>query len=132
MISLAFALMSGWHRRLYEIIFIKRNESANILKCISIFAVVFIHSAFIFHIAGDVAKTMSDVCHFCIPVFIFLLACFFEMSLKGSDSAGDIIKERLRRIIVPCVFWTIFYKCSSEVWTVIGQVLQLWKMSEML
>ncbi|MDT3402473.1 acyltransferase [Mucilaginibacter terrae] len=91
-----------------------RSASLDILKVISIIAVVFIHGNSMikfnptaFDISHQGIKMWADAFRFCVPVFIFLWAFFAEKSLikKGSGSSFS----RFFKLLIPFLFWSAVY-----------------------
>lgn len=91
-----------------------RLATPDILKVVSIFAVVFIHGFTLFpfspstvdfnHSQIGLAASMS---RFCVPVFIFLWAYFMEKSILKRGTG--IVMERFYKLLLPFVFWTLIY-----------------------
>jgi len=92
----------------------KRNASADILKAMSIFAVVFIHGSFLipvsqsrYDIDSESLRFLGHMLRFCVPVFIFLWAYFTEKSvLKSSEKT---YYNRIYKLFIPFVFWSSVY-----------------------
>lgn len=91
-----------------------RSASLDILKVISIIAVVFIHGNSMikfnptgFDISHEGVKMWADAFRFCVPVFIFLWAYFAEKSLikRGPGSSFS----RIFKLLIPFVFWSAVY-----------------------
>ena len=93
---------------------LKRNASADILKAISIFAVVFIHGSSIIPVVSskfDVSEAamlfFKHAFRFCVPIFIFLWAYFAEKSVVKSGK--DTSWKRLYKLFIPFLFWSLVY-----------------------
>lgn len=93
---------------------VTRLASPDILKAVSIFAVVFIHgSGLISFRPSDFDFNNSEIgfatlsLRFCVPVFIFLWAYFMEKSiLKGGNKH---VLPRFYRLFIPFAFWSLIY-----------------------
>ncbi|MCX2481154.1 acyltransferase [Pedobacter sp. MC2016-15] len=92
----------------------QRNANADILKSLSIFAVVFIHGSHLLPFSAsaiDFSKTqvefIQNLFRFCVPVFIYLWAYFSEKSfIKRGD--GNAFK-RLYQLFIPFFVWSVVY-----------------------
>ena len=94
--------------------FQQRNASADILKVLSIFSVVFIHGSSIVPVSSsnyDVSNTVisltTHVFRFCVPVFIFLWAYFTEKSVLKTGKDNSI--KRISKLLIPFFFWSSVY-----------------------
>jgi len=91
-----------------------RLASADLLKVVAIFSVVFIHGSAVIpvthsssHINRSDIVTATTGLRFCVPVFIFLWAYFMEKSIL--KRGNDHIKPRLYKLLVPFGFWSMVY-----------------------
>jgi fucose 4-O-acetylase-like acetyltransferase len=91
-----------------------RSANADILKAISILAVVFIHGSgmILFSLTNlDLSTSTTTLAakglRFCVPIFIFLWAYFMEKSTikKGKQNA----MTRFYKLLIPFVFWSTVY-----------------------
>lgn len=91
-----------------------RDASADILKAVAIFAVVFIHGSSLipvipdnYHIRGIDKNFITNIFRMCVPVFIFLWAYFSEKSVlkKGKGT----VLPRLYQLFIPFFFWSLVY-----------------------
>lgn len=87
----------------------KRNASADILKTIAIYGVVFIHGAKLLAPDEYVETLMTQLFRFCVPVFIILWAYFFERSLLTGKGIYKYSESRFISLFIPYLFWTIVY-----------------------
>lgn len=91
-----------------------RLASADILKVLSIIAVVFIHGSFLIpnqdkyigFIQSDFFPR-ADWSRFCVPVFVFIWAYFLEKSCikRGNEN----LLPRFYKLFVPFLIWSIIY-----------------------
>jgi len=90
-----------------------RNASADILKVLSIFAVVFIHGSFLISDSATVnnsdylQKYVTVALRFCVPVFIFLWAFFTERTIIKKGVGAPL--SRLFKLLIPFLFWSMLY-----------------------
>lgn len=88
----------------------QRSKSADALKTIAIFGVVFIHSSSLFYEEGDkIASIITSSFRFCVPVFIILFAYFFERSIIKQKNKIEYSDDRLKKLVIPYVFWSFLY-----------------------
>lgn len=92
----------------------KRLVSADILKVLSIIAVVCIHGSGLisfFPSAIDFSQEQIGLAEnslrFCVPVFIFFWAYFMEKSILKRGTG--IIPSRFYRLLIPFAFWSLIY-----------------------
>lgn len=92
----------------------KRLVSADILKVLSIIAVVYIHGSGLisFSPSGiDFSQEQiglaANVFRFCVPVFIFFWAYFMEKSILKRGTS--IISSRFYKLLIPYAFWSLIY-----------------------
>ncbi|MGJ8735210.1 acyltransferase family protein [Zobellia laminariae] len=88
----------------------KRNINADLLKCISIFGVVFIHSAFILE-DSSILIYLSDIFRISVPSFILVWAYFFEKSLskKPTDERKEYLLKRFIHLFRVFLIWSLLY-----------------------
>jgi len=90
-----------------------RNAAADILKVLSIFAVVYIHGSFLISDSTNdysnesLQKYTTAALRFCVPVFIFLWAFFTEKSIIKKGTSAPF--KRLFKLFIPFVFWSLLY-----------------------
>jgi hypothetical protein len=91
-----------------------RLAAADILKVISITAVVFIHgsSLIISSPSGSGASAyifnLNLMFRFCVPIFIFLWAYFQEKSTLKHGSS-NLLRSRFYTLFIPFFFWSLIY-----------------------
>jgi len=92
----------------------QRQAIPDILKVLSILAVVFIHGSGLisyspttFDISPASMQLASRGLRFCVPVFIFLWAYFMEKSAikRGNES----VLPKFYKLFIPYFFWSIIY-----------------------
>jgi surface polysaccharide O-acyltransferase-like enzyme len=98
---------------------LKQNENsyllwADILKILSIYAVVLIHSAapllldFNEPVQWWVGNLYDSLARWCIPVF-FMLSGAFIMDKASEDGLSHFLFSRFRRIFLPFLIWSGLY-----------------------
>jgi len=87
----------------------ERNASADILKVIAIYGVVFIHGAKLLAPNEYIETLMTQLFRYCVPVFIILWAYFFERSLLSGKVLYEYSKSRFISLFIPYLFWSIVY-----------------------
>ncbi|WP_282074640.1 acyltransferase family protein [Maribacter aquivivus] len=87
-----------------------RNINADVLKCMSIIGVVYIHS---YAILGEVDSLifLSDIFRFAVPCFIILWAYFLEKSIskKPPEQITKYLTKRLLHLLRVFMIWSILY-----------------------
>jgi surface polysaccharide O-acyltransferase-like enzyme len=86
-----------------------RLLDADFLKAISIFAVVFIHSALIIPVSVIPITWIFLSLRFCVPIFIFLWAYFTEKSFEKADDKRSYLVKRFCGLLTPFLFWSLIY-----------------------
>jgi surface polysaccharide O-acyltransferase-like enzyme len=87
----------------------QRSLTADALKAVSIFAVVFIHGAFLLPTSTSYLQWLSPPLRFCVPVFIFFWAYFSEISIVKHGNPYGYLATRFKRLMIPFIFWSILY-----------------------
>jgi len=88
---------------------IRRSVSADVLKAISIFAVVFIHVALSIPNPPAYIYWLILSLRFCVPIFIILWAYFLEKSIEKSTDKYAYFISRFLRLLAPFIFWSMVY-----------------------
>ncbi|QMU27436.1 acyltransferase family protein [Adhaeribacter radiodurans] len=106
-----------------------RDASADILKCISIFGVVFIHGNGL--LSGDTqfGKCFESLFRFCVPVFIVFWSFFFEVSLQKGKSLYPYSKAKLTHLFIVFFIWSAVYFFLTEDWfkiTFVKAITKYW------
>lgn len=88
-----------------------RSISADFVKAISIFGVVFIHGSYLLGCVSAISETILASFRFGVPCFILLWAYFFEKSYAKKDKAGQraYIIGRLKHLFIVFCIWSIIY-----------------------
>ncbi|MDQ6814284.1 MAG: acyltransferase [Bacteroidota bacterium] len=86
-----------------------RSASADILKVISIIAVVFIHGAFLLPSSPSYLKLFYPALRFSVPVFIFLWAFFCEKAIQRRSLKYSYLVKRFLKLLLPFTFWSLLY-----------------------
>ncbi|MEH2253314.1 acyltransferase [Nostoc sp.] len=90
---------------------IDRLFSIDLLKAISITAVVSYHSVFVPESTYASASYLMDILfaplRFCVPVFFTISFLLLERSLEKSSNASfyPLLKKRFTRLLIPTLFW---------------------------
>ncbi len=90
------------------------DSGLSLLRVVSAFAVIMLHAAA--GIAGGIpsgfdrgwwlANGLDAAARFCVPVFLMISGALL---LGYQQEDGPFIRRRLKRIVVPLLFWTIIY-----------------------
>jgi surface polysaccharide O-acyltransferase-like enzyme len=88
-----------------------RNFSADLLKAVSIFGVVWIHGASCLGCSSIFSLYISWLFRIGVPCFIIIWAYFFEKSysVKSKEQRKDYIKKRFLHLLGIFVFWSLLY-----------------------
>lgn len=91
-----------------------RLASADILKVLSIIAVVFIHGSFLIHVSSTYVDFISlkvllegNWLRFCVPVFIFIWAYFLEKNIMKHGNRN--LLPRFYKLLIPFTLWSVIY-----------------------
>ncbi|WP_375498933.1 acyltransferase family protein [uncultured Nostoc sp.] len=90
---------------------IDRLFSVDVLKAISITAVVSYHSVFVPESTYSSASYLMDILfaplRFCVPVFFTISFLLLERSLEKNSIASfyPVLKKRFTRLLIPTLFW---------------------------
>lgn len=86
------------------------------LRFLAVFAVIILHVATIFVQQGFqnsefdmnwwVANILDSLVRWCVPVFVIVSGYFL---LDRTEDTKTFIDKRVKKIIIPLVFWSIFY-----------------------
>ena len=89
---------------------LQRNDRVQLLRAISIIAVVLIHTS-----PHGVLQPLSR------PFFNFAVATFFFLSgyltCIENDNWGKFFKKRILRVLIPYVIWTVLYCVVKKAWS---------------
>lgn len=97
-----------------------RNFSIDLIKAISIFGVVYIHSSGIGICNSNIQEFFKGTFRFCVPFFITIWAFFFEKGLCGRNNRNEqnlYIKNKLYNLIKIYIFWSLLYFLIETNWT---------------
>ncbi len=88
-----------------------RSISADFIKAISIFGVVFIHGSYLLGCVSKISETILASFRFGVPCFILLWAYFFEKSYAKKDNEGKkaYILGRLKHLFIVFCIWSVIY-----------------------
>lgn len=88
-----------------------RSFSADILKAISIFGVVFIHGSFLLGGTSEFSTTIAWIFRFCVPAFIIMWAYFFENSYskRNKKDQKKYIYSRFKHLFIVYFIWSLIY-----------------------
>ena len=94
----------------------KKNEYWQVIRGISIIAVVMIHCppALSPQLSRMIWMTIRSVVNFPVPVFFFLAGYFAWSSYSKFSSGLSYIVQRGWRLIVPYTIWSFFYLAFSS------------------
>lgn len=87
-----------------------RNDKVQLLRAISIIAVVLLHTC----PGGEWGVYCRPFINFPVATFIFLSG---YLSCVDNDNWAIFIKKRVLRVIIPYVIWTILYCIAKKAWT---------------
>jgi surface polysaccharide O-acyltransferase-like enzyme len=88
-----------------------RSISADLIKAVSIFGVVFIHGSSLLGTNSDFQTYVSDFFRFCVPCFIIIWAYLFEKSYqkKKYDERKKYILSKFRHLFTVFFIWSSLY-----------------------
>jgi surface polysaccharide O-acyltransferase-like enzyme len=96
----------------------KTNEQliwADILKVISIYAVILIHSAAPLLLRYEsekaswwIGNVYDSIARWCIPLFV-MMSGMFLIGKMYEQSLSDFFRKRIRRVIMPFIIWSFIY-----------------------
>jgi len=94
----------------------KRIVSIDILRVVSIFAVLAIHTTtrtletVKFDLLGfPFAIVINQVARFAVPLFIIISGFVLELNFDNKLSILDFFKKRFSKILIPYIFWSLIY-----------------------
>ena len=86
----------------------------NNAKIIAAFAVIMLHisSYFLYNSYLDfnwwTANLFDSSARWCVPVFV-MISGYLLLSPEKNYTTLDFYKKRINRIIIPLIFWTVFF-----------------------
>jgi surface polysaccharide O-acyltransferase-like enzyme len=86
-----------------------RSVSADLLKALSIIAVVLIHGSLLLPPTAYLSGFLLPTCRFCVPVFIFLWAHFAEKSINKNGHELRYLASRIYKLLIPFIIWSTVY-----------------------
>lgn len=86
-----------------------RSYSADLIKAISIIAVVFIHAYSLIPFSPSYNHWVSPILRFCVPVFVMLWAYFFELSISTREKKLAYLATKFYRFLIPFFIWSAVY-----------------------
>ena len=95
---------------------VERNKRIDSLRVAAAFAVVMLHTAAGYLVkihdsdsaAWWVANFYDASCRWSVPIFLLISG---SLLLKSNESFSVFCRKRFSRIIIPLIFWSIFYLC---------------------
>lgn len=95
-----------------------RSISADLIKSIAIFGVVFIHGSTLFGCTSDFLEILWSFFRFGVPCFIVIFAYFFETSYakKTNQERKEYIYSRLKHLFIVFFLWSTLYFLISVDW----------------
>jgi fucose 4-O-acetylase-like acetyltransferase len=99
-----------------------RSISADLIKALSIFGVVFIHGSFLLGANSDFQQYTSDFFRFCVPCFIIIWAYFFEKSYqkKKYNERKKYILSKFIHLFTVFFIWSSLYFLNLVNWNTIN------------
>lgn len=99
-----------------------RSISADLIKVLSIFGVVFIHGASLLGTNSDFQTYTSDFFRFCVPCFIIIWAYFFEKSYqkKKYNERKKYILTKFIHLFTVFFIWSCLYFLKLANWDTIN------------
>src|SRR6187431_1122595 len=88
-----------------------RSISADLIKSIAIFGVVFIHGSALFGSTSHFSEILCSLFRFGVPCFIIIFAYFFETSFakKTNQEQKEYIYSRLKHLFIVFFLWSTLY-----------------------
>jgi len=95
-----------------------RSISADLIKSVSIFGVVYIHSSLLLGCNSAIREYLMLFFRFCVPCFILIWALFFEKTYakKTKEEQFDYIKKRFIHLFTIYIIWSVLYFSLSADW----------------
>lgn len=95
-----------------------RSISADLIKCFSIFGVVFVHGSSLLGGYSQFNETIGSLMRFCVPCFILIWAFYFEKSYAKKDKKERIeyIKKRFVHLFTVFIIWSLIYFIYHSEW----------------
>ncbi|WP_460312838.1 acyltransferase family protein [Aliiglaciecola aliphaticivorans] len=88
----------------------ERNINIDLLRAISIFGVVWIHSNTLFIGSSDLTAMISEIFRFSVPVFIIVFSFFLEKAYQRTKTNfGLYVLTKFKHLFVVFVFWSTIY-----------------------
>lgn len=99
-----------------------RSISADLIKSLAIFGVVFSHSALILGCNSFVSENSSWIFKFCVPSFIIIWAYFFENSYskKNIQERKKYLITRFKQLFIVFFSWSSIYFFITVNWSEIS------------
>lgn len=88
-----------------------RSLSADLIKTLSIFGVVFIHGSGLLGTKSDFQMYIASLFRFCVPCFIIIWAYFFERSYHKKEPKGQrkYIINKFLHLFMVYILWSLMY-----------------------
>ena len=88
-----------------------RSLSADLIKALSMFGVVFIHGSGLLGTKSDFQMYVANIFRFCVPCFIIIWAYFFEKSYckKASNEQIKYIINKFWQLFTVYTSWSLLY-----------------------
>lgn len=98
-----------------------RSLSADLIKALSIFGVVFIHGTGLLGTESDFQIYAANLFRFCVPCFITIWAYFFEMSYqkKEPNQRRKYIMDKFFHLFIVFALWSLMYFFISVDWNTV-------------
>lgn len=99
-----------------------RSISADLLKSLSIFGVVFIHGSSLLGTNSHFVIYISSLFRFCVPCFIIIWAYLFEKSYqkKPKDERTKYILSKFLHLFTVFFVWSFFYFLNLADWNTLN------------
>lgn len=99
-----------------------RNLSADLLKSIAIFGVVYIHGHSLLGGTYFLSELIENLFRFCVPSFIIMWAYFFEKSYSKRDSKEQkaYLFGRFKHLFGVFLFWSVIYFLITVNWQTVS------------
>lgn len=98
-----------------------RSISADLIKVLAIFGVVFIHGSGLFDSNSSFQLHASNFFRFCVPCFIIIWAYLFEKSYqkKGYNERAKYISSKFIHLFIVFFIWSCLYFLNLVNWDTI-------------
>lgn len=96
----------------------QRYGTVDAVRGAAIFGVVFIHTVGCVGDANTIDRALVDLLRVGVPIFLVFFGYFAERSLVRRERVGIYVSQRLGKLLVPFVWWSLVYFVLFRGWTI--------------